>query len=127
MKTARLQSKLLVAAMAAVIVLPYTAPTVCVAFGLMGDEMEMRADAGTGTVRAPESGEMCCTLNECGVPQVGPVAYAVNVLRQVATVRVELPARQSAHSANALLPPIPPPKPSLLRSSVSTHGAYCGV
>ena len=108
MKTARLQSKLLVAAMAAVIVLPYTAPTVCGAFGPMGDEMEMRADAGT--VRAPESGEMCCTLNECGVPQVGPVAYAVNVLQQVATVRVELPAPQSAHSANALLPTIPPPR-----------------
>ncbi len=108
MKTARLQSKLLAAAMAAVIVLPYTAPTVCGALGRMGGEMEMMAD--TVTVRAPESGEMCCTINECGVPQVAPVAYAVNVLQQVASVRMEPPALQSAHSATALLPPIPPPQ-----------------
>ncbi len=110
MKTARLQSKLLAAAMAAVLVLPYTAPTVCGALGRMGGEMEMTADAGTGTVRAPESGEMCCTINECGAPQVAPVAYAVNVLQQVASVRMELPAPQSAHSADELLPPIPPPQ-----------------
>ena len=108
MKAARLQSKLLAAAMAAVMVLPYTAPTVCGALGRIGGEMEVTAEAGT--VRASESGEMCCTLNECGVPQVAPVAYAVNVLQQVATVRGELPAPQSAHSATALLPPIPPPQ-----------------
>ena len=96
--------------MAAVTVLPYTGPTVCRALGRMGGEMEMTAEAGTGTARAPESGEMCCTINECGVPQVGPVAYAVSVLQQVATVRVELPAPPWAHSADALLPPIPPPQ-----------------
>ncbi len=108
MKTARLQSKLLATAMAAVIVLPYAAPTVCGALGRMGDEMEMTADVGT--VRAPESGEMCCTFNECGVPQVASVAFALNVLQQTATVRAQLPASPSAHSANALLPPIPPPQ-----------------
>ena len=110
MKTARLQSKLLAAGLAAVLTLPYTAPTVCGALGRMGNTMEMTANAGTDTVRAHESGGMCCTFNECGVPQVAPVAFALNVLQQTATVRAELPAPQSAHSANALLPPIPPPQ-----------------
>ncbi len=110
MKTARLQSKLLAAGLAAVLTLPYAAPTVCGALGRMGNTMEMTADAGTDTVRAPGFGEMCCTLNECGVPQVAPVVFAPNVLQQVATVPAELRAPQSAHSANALLPPIPPPQ-----------------
>ncbi len=106
MRTARLQSKLLAAGLAAVLTLPYTAPTICGALGRMG----MTANAGTDTVRAPESGKMCCTLNECGVPQVAPVAYALNVLPQVATARTELPAPPSAHPTNTLLPPIPPPQ-----------------
>ncbi len=110
MKTDHLQSKLLAAAIAAVLGLPYAAPTVCGVLGRMGGEMEMTADGGTSTVRAPDSGGMCCTLNECGVPQAAPVAYALNVLQQVATVGAELPAPPSAHPANALLPPIPPPQ-----------------
>ncbi len=110
MKTACLRSKLFAGVVATVLALPYTAPTVCGALGRMGSEIEMSADAGTGTVRAPDSGGMCCTLNECGVPGAAPVVYALNVLQQVATVRVELPAPPSAHPANALLPPIPPPQ-----------------
>ncbi len=110
MKTARLQSKLLAASLAAVLTVPYTAPTVCGVLGRMGGEMEMSADAADTAVRAPDSGEMCCTLSECGVPQIAPVAYALNVLQQVATVRAELPAPPSAHPVNALLPPIPPPQ-----------------
>ncbi len=110
MSTARLRSKLLTTGMAAVLALPYTAPTVCGALGRMGNKMEMMADAGTGTVRAPDSGGMCCTLSECGVPQVAPAAFALNVLQQAATVRAELLAPPSAPSANALLPPIPPPQ-----------------
>ena len=110
MRTARLQSKLLAAGLAAVLTLPYAAPTVCGALGRMGDKMEMSADAGTDTVRALESGEMCCTLNECGVPQVAPVAFALNVLQQVAVVPAELPVPSSAHPTNTLLPPIPPPQ-----------------
>ncbi len=110
MKNARLPSTLLATCMATVLALPYTAPTVCGALGRMGSEMEMSADAGTGTVRAPDSGGMCCTLNECGVPQTAPVAYALNVLHQIATAGAELPAPPSAHSANALLPLIPPPQ-----------------
>lgn len=96
--------------MTAVLALPYTAPSVCGALGRMGGEMEMSADAPDTAVRAPDSGGMCCTLNECGVPPVAPVAYALNVLQQVATVGAELPAPPSAHPANALLPPIPPPQ-----------------
>ncbi len=110
MRTAHLQSKLLAAGLAAVLTLPYTAPTVCGALGRMGDKMEMSADAGTDTVRAPESGEMCCTLNECGVPQVAPVAFALNVPQQAATVAAELPVPPSAHPTNTLLPLIPPPQ-----------------
>ncbi len=110
MRTARLQSKLLAAGLAAVLTLPYTAPTVCGALGRMGNTMEMTANAGTDTVRAPESGKMCCTLNECGVPQVAPVAFALNVLQQVAVVPAELPVPSSAHPTNTLLPPIPPPQ-----------------
>ena len=109
MRTARLQSKLLAAGLAAVLTLPYTAPTVCGALGRVGGEREMSADAGTGTVRAPDSGGMNCSLNECGVPQAGPVVYA-HVLQQVASVGAELPALPSAIPANALLPPIPPPQ-----------------
>ena len=86
MSTARLRSKLLTTGTAAVLMLPYTAPAVCGVLGRMGSEMEMSADVPDTTVRAPESGEMCCTLNECGIPQVAPMAYAVNVLQQVATV-----------------------------------------
>ncbi len=110
MRTARLQSKLLAAGLAAVLTLPYTAPTVCGALGRMGNTMEMTDKADTDTVRAPESGRTCCTLNECGVPQVAPVAFALDVSQQTATVRAELRAPRSAHSANALLPPIPPPQ-----------------
>ncbi len=110
MRTARLQSKLLAAGLATVLTLPYTAPTVCDALGRMGNTMEMTANAGTDTVRAPESGEMCCTLNECGVPQVASVAFSLNVLQQTATVLAQLPSSPSARSANALLPPIPPPQ-----------------
>ena len=110
MRTARLQSKLLAAGLTAVLTLPYTAPTVCGALGRMGGEMVMSADAGTDTVRAPESGEICCTLNECGVPQVAPVAFGLNVLQQVATVPAELPVPPSAHPTNTLLPPTPPPQ-----------------
>ncbi len=110
MKTARLQSKLLTAGMAAVLALPYTAPTVCGALGRMGGEMEISADAGTDTVRAPDSGGMCCTIRECGVPQVAPVAFALNVLQQVATVGAELPAPPSAHPTHTLRPLTPPPQ-----------------
>ncbi len=110
MRTARLQSKLLAASLAAVLTLPYAAPTVCGTLGRMGGEMELSADASDTSVRAPDSGRMCCTLGECGVPQVAPVAYALNVLPQVATVQAELPAPSSAHLINALLPPIPPPQ-----------------
>lgn len=110
MKTARLRSKLLAAGLVAVLTLPYTAPTVCGALGRMSHTMEMTADASTGTVRAPDSGGMCCIFNECGVLVAAPVAYALNVLQQVATVGAELPAPPSAHPANALLPPIPPPQ-----------------
>ena len=110
MKNARLPSKLLATCTAAVLALPYTAPTVCGALGRMGGEMEMSADAPAAAARAPDSGGMCCTLNECGVPQAAPLAYALNVLQQVATVGAELPAPPSAHPANALLPPIPPPQ-----------------
>lgn len=110
MKNTRLPSKLLATCMAAVLALQYTAPTVCGALGRMGGEMEMSADAPDPAVRAPDSGGMCCTLSECGVPQVAPVAYALNVLEQVDTVGAELPAPPSAHAANALLPPIPPPQ-----------------
>ncbi len=110
MKTARIPSKLLAAGLAAVLTLPYTAPTVCGVLDRMGGEMEMTADAGTGTVQAPDSGGMCRTLDGCGVPQIAPVAYALNILQQVATVGTELPAPPSAHPANALLPPIPPPR-----------------
>ena len=110
MRTARLQSKLLAAGLAAVLTLPYTAPTVCGALGRMGGEMELSADAFDTAVRAPDSGGMCCTLGECGVPQVAPVAYALNVLPPVATVHAELPVPSSAHPTNTLLPPIPPPQ-----------------
>ncbi len=110
MRTARLQSKLLAAGLAAVLTLPYTAPTVCGALGRMGDKLETSADAPDTAVRAPDSGDMCCTLNECGVPQVAPVAFALNVFQQTATFRAELPAPLSAHPTNALLPPIPPPQ-----------------
>lgn len=110
MKTARLQSKLLAAGLAAVLTLPYTATTVCGALGRMGGEREMSVDAPDTAVRAPDSGGMCCTLRECGVPQVAPVTCALNLLQQVATVGAELPAPPSAHPANALLPPIPPPQ-----------------
>ena len=96
--------------MAAVLALPYTAPTVCGVLGRMGGEMEMTSDAGTGTVRAPDSGGMCCSLNECGVPQIAPVVYGLNVLQQVATVRAELTAPPSNHPTNALLPLTPPPQ-----------------
>ncbi len=109
MKNVRLPSKLLATCMAAVLALPYTAPAVCGALGQVGGEMEMSADPGTDTVRAPDSDGMNCSLNECGVPQAGPVAYA-HVLQQVASVGAELPARPSEHPANALLPPIPPPQ-----------------
>ncbi len=110
MRTVRLQSKLLAAGLAAVLTLPYTAPTVCGALGRMGDKMEMSADAPDTAVRAPNSSGMCCTLSECGVPQAAPVAFAPNVLQQTATVHAELPASPSVPSANALLPPIPPPQ-----------------
>ncbi len=90
--------------------LPYTAPTVCGALDRMGDKMEMSADAPDTAVRAPDFDGRCCTLSECGVPQAAPVAFALNGLQQVATVPAELPAPQSAHSANALSPPIPPPQ-----------------
>ncbi len=110
MRTARLQSKLLAAGLAAVLTLPYTAPTVCGALGRMGGEMELSADAPDTAVRAPDSGGMCCTLSECGVPQAAPVAFALNIFQQTATVRAELPAAPSAPSANSLLPPIPPPQ-----------------
>ena len=110
MKNARIRSKVLASCLAAVLTLPYTAPTVCGALGRMGNTMEMTANAGTDTVRAPESGQMCCTLSECGVPQAAPVASALNIFQQTATVRAELPASPSAPSANALLPPIPPPQ-----------------
>ena len=110
MRTARLQSKLLAAGLAAVLTLPYTAPTVCGALGRMGGEMELSADAPDTAVRAPGSGDMCCTLSECGVPQGAPVAFAFTILQQTATVHAELPASPSAHSATALLPPKPPPQ-----------------
>ena len=110
MKNTRLPSKLLATCMVAVLALPYTAPTVCGALGRMGGEMETSAEAPDTAVRAPDSGGMCCTLRECGVPQVAPVAYALNVLQQVAIAGAELPAPPSAHAANALLPPIPPPQ-----------------
>ena len=58
--------------MAAVLLLPYTAPSVCGVLGRMGSAMELSANAGDSTVRAPESSDMCCTLNECGIPQVAP-------------------------------------------------------
>ena len=110
MKTTRLQSTLVAAGLAAVLMLPYAAPTVCGVLGRMGGEMEMMADAATGSVRAPDSGGMCCTLNECGLPQVAPVAYFLSVLQQMAVVRAEQPASPSEHPNNALLPPIPPPQ-----------------
>jgi len=110
MKAARLQSKVLAAGLAAVLTVPYTAPSVCWALGTMGNTMEMTANAGTDTVGAPESGMTCCTLNDCGVPEVALLGYALNVLQQVATLGAELPAPPSAHPANALLTPIPPPK-----------------
>ncbi len=110
MRTARLQSKLLAAGLAAVLTLPYTAPTVCGALGRMGGEMELSADAPDTAVRAPGAGDMCCTLSECGVPQGAPVAFALNVLQQVATVPAELPVPPSAHPTNTLLPPTPPPQ-----------------
>ncbi len=113
MRTARLQSKLLAAGLAAVLTLPYAASTVCGALGRMGDKMELSADAPDTAVRAPGSGDMCCTLSECGVPQGAPVAFALTVLQQAATVHTVLPASPSAHSANAPLPQKPPPKPSL--------------
>ncbi len=113
MRTARLQSKLLAAGLTAVLTLPYAAPTVCGALGRMGDKLETSADAPDTAVRAPASGDMCCTLSECGVPQGAPVAFALNVLQQTAIVHADLPALPSAHSANALLPPKPPPRPSL--------------
>ena len=110
MRTARLPSKLLPAALAAVVALPYTAPTVCGVLGRMGGEMEMTADADTATVRAPNSGGMCCTLGECGVPQVAPAAYDLNILQGVATGWATLPAPLSAPPNSVVTPLTPPPQ-----------------
>ncbi len=110
MRIAHLQSKLLAAAMAAVFVVPYTAPIVCRVLGRMGGEMEMTADAATATVQAPTSGVIGCTLNECGLPQAAPVAFVLDVEQRVATVWAEFPALPSAHPNNALVPRTPPPQ-----------------
>ena len=110
MRIAHRQSTLLAAAMAAVFVLPYTAPIVCRVLGRMGGEMEMTADAAAATIQAPGSGGLCCTLNECGLPQVAPVAFALDVEQRVATVWGEFPALTSAHATSALVPRTPPPQ-----------------
>ncbi len=110
MATPRLRSKLLATGMAAVLLLPYTAPSVCGVLGRMGSAMELSANAGDSTVRAPESSDMCCTLNECGIPQVAPLPYALSALQQIPAVRAELPRPPSAHPTNALLPLTPPPQ-----------------
>jgi hypothetical protein len=110
MRTARLRSTLLASGMAAVLALPYTAPPVCGVLGRMDSEMEMSADGGDTAVQAPGTDGVCCTLNQCGIPQIAPLVYAFTVLRQLSAVRVELPAPPSLLRPYALLPPRPPPR-----------------
>ena len=110
MKTVRIELKLLAAGLVAVLALPYTAPTACGARGRMGSETEMTADAGTDTARAPDSGGMCCTLNECGVAQVAPPTHALHVLNLTRTIPAELPAPSSANPTSTHLPLTPPPR-----------------
>ncbi len=108
MKAVRLRSQLLTAGMAAVLALPYTAPTACGVLGRMGSEMEMSVDGAA--VRATDSGGMCCTLNECGIAQVAPPAYALHVFNQTSTIPTELPAPSSANPTSTHLPLTPPPR-----------------
>lgn len=110
MRTVRLRSQILIPGMAAVLALPYTAPTVCGMLGRMGNEVEMTVDAGTDTAQALDSDGMCCTLNECGIAQVAPPAYVLNILDQTRTILVELPAPPSADPTGAYLPLTPPPQ-----------------
>ena len=75
----------------------------------MGGEMEMSAEA-SAVVHAPGAGATCCALSECGVPQVAPLTYGLDVLGRVSDVRLALLPAPSTGPTTHRLPPTPPPQ-----------------
>ena len=66
----------------AAIVLPYSAPGICLVLGRMGMdvyEMGMMADAGSTVLQSDSSSMECCSMDGCGVPHAGPAASFVEM------------------------------------------------
>jgi hypothetical protein len=109
MTTARVQLTVLAVTLVTVLALPYAAPSICALLGRMNGEMQMSAPVSDAVVQAPDSGDTCCNLDDCGIPQIAFV-FGLGGLADPDVVVATPVAPPAAHPTHAPLPVIPPPQ-----------------